>query len=147
MGYEQQKVTIPLPPGLDADDLATIGEDIVEFIRDRSELGFGVRKRGRGFSTYTLPAYTDEYEKFKGQSNVDLRLSSDMLDSLEVLKVTPQGITVGYQKGDPINGKVEGNVTGSYGQKRANPSRARNFLGMTREELDAVLAVYPRKGR
>lgn len=146
MSADQQKVTIKLPAGIDPDDYEAVGEDIVGFIRDRTDVGFGVRKRGRGFSTYAFPEYTPEYEAFKGQSKVDLKLSGELLDELRVLEVDPDSrtVTIGYEEGDPINGKAEGNFTGSYGKKRPNPAKARNILGMTKEELDAVAGVYRR---
>lgn len=138
---EQQKVTIPLPDGVSPEDAEDFAADCVQFIRDRTEVGFGVRRRGRGFSTYTLPAYTPEYEKFKGSSHVDLHLSGDLLDALTVLSVDENGVTVGYEPG-ATNDKAEGNFTGSYGKPRPNPRKARSILGMTREELDAVSAPY-----
>lgn len=140
--YEQQKVTIKIPDLYSADDMDRIGQDIVQFIRDRTELGVGVKRAGRGFRVYDLPEYTAAYEKFKGSSKVDLFLSGELLTALDVLDVSDGEITVGYEEGDPINGKAEGNFTGSYGKQRANPKKARSILGITREELDAVLAAY-----
>lgn len=144
---KQQKFSIDIPDGYSADDLEAMGSDIVQFIRDRCAVGMGVRKRGRGFQTYPFPEYTPEYRDFKGQRRVDLVLSGDMLDALSVLKIDKDKmkIVIGYEAGDEINGKVEGNVTGSYGKDAANPKKARNFLGITGEELNAIIGVYETK--
>lgn len=140
--------TFKVPKGYRPDDLRDIGDDVVQLIRDRSQLGFGVRKRGKGYTLYDFPEYTPEYEKFKGQRKVDLTLSEDMLNGLSVLEVDEEAgtVTVGYDEGDDQAGKVEGNTTGSYGKPRPNPRKARNFLGVTRDELEAVLAVYEKGG-
>lgn len=141
---EQQTFDVSIPDGYSPDDLAKMGDDIVQFIRDRCAEGQGVRKRGRGYQTYDFPEYTKAYAKRKGSKKVDLVLSEDMLQALDVIKINSDEmtITVGYGKGDPMNGRVEGNCTGSYGQSKPNARRARNFLGLTGDELEAILGVY-----
>lgn len=143
MSYEQQFVTIKIPKGYNADDFEAIGSDIVQFIRDRCAVGVGVRRRGSGFTTYDFPEYTEQYAAKKGSRKVDLRLSDEMLDSIEVLSVDEGTVTVGFHEGDPINGKAEGNQIGSYGGE-PNAKRARRFLGVTRDELEAILGAYER---
>lgn len=138
---EQQKVTIPLPDGYTKADRKRIAEDIVEMIRDRTVLGFGVKPGRGGLSRlYDFPDYSPKYEKWKGQKRVDLTLSGDMLDELQVLNVGADGVTVGFKRGK-TNDKAEGNQLGSYGGD-PNPRKARSFLGVTRDELEAILAGY-----
>jgi hypothetical protein len=146
MSAEQQKVTIKIPKGYDPDDFEQIGKDVIDFIRERSQSGVGVRKRGSGFQTYDFPDYSDDYAKRKGSTRVDLTLSEQMLDEIEVLKVSKDSITIGFRAGTDVNAKAEGNQTGSYGRDRPNPRKARRFLGITGEELDAVLGAFDREG-
>jgi hypothetical protein len=143
---KQQKVTIKLPDWVNPDDLESIGDDVLQFIRDRSAEGVGVKERGDGkWSNKNFPFYTQAYADFKGVSrgSVDLVLDDEMLNAMEVLKVHPKKreIVIGYQAGDEINGKVEGNRIGSYGGE-PKPRKARDFLGISPRDLAAVLAGY-----
>lgn len=146
MATKPQKVTIPLPDWVDPEVREEIGEAIVEFIRDRTETGVGVKEVGKGkWRKRVFEDYTEEYEKRKGSSRVDLRLSDEMLDDLAVLKVGSKGIEIGYD--DPsLFGKVEGNRLGTYGRKRPIPGKDRDFLGITKSDLDLILDPYkPRR--
>lgn len=149
---DQQKVTIDLPDwvaDLTAAERRAIGADICEFIRDRCAVGRGVQRVGDSYwRAVTFPAYTPEYREKKGSSRVDLRLSSEMLDKLKTLQVNETSVEVGFSGGAKLQGKVEGNRIGSYGGE-PNPAKARDFLGVTRAELAAILAAYKpeRKGR
>jgi hypothetical protein len=95
---EQQKVEIKLD-GYDPDDFEDIADDIKQYIKDRSDTGVGVRRRGSGFTNYDFPDYSPKYEKFKGSSKVDLYLDGDMLDAIETLKTTKSSITIGFESG------------------------------------------------
>lgn len=100
-----------------------------------------MRKRGRGFSNKDFPEYEDDYIDFKGSSDVDLVLSSEMMENLKCLKWNNRGeIEIGYdgRKGK-LNGKVEGNRTGSYGQPSPNRKKARDFIGITKADLEELL--------
>lgn len=144
-----QKVTIEMPEwvaNLTLAERKEIGDAIVEFIKDRTEQGVGVRKHGDHWRTYNFPSYEPEYEAEKGSSRVDLRLSSEMLDELSAFNVKGNTLEVGYRGNAKLLGKVEGNRIGSYGGD-PNPRKARDFLGMTKAELDAVLAPYKEKAK
>jgi len=141
---EPQQVTIQVSADASASpaDRAALAAQIIEFIRQRSEAGVGVRKQGRGFSNYEFPEYTKEYEDLKGQDNVDLTLSAEMLSSIEYFasKSRRGEITIGFKSGTKINAKAEGNQIGSYG-RAPNPKKARRFLGMTKSELELIGAL------
>jgi hypothetical protein len=139
-----QRVRIPIPRGYSSEDKAKIGEEIVEYIRDRTESGTGVRARGDGFTTYSFPAYSKSYAQEKGQTNVDLHLSGNMLDALGVLSTDADSILIGFKNGTEENAKAEGNALGSYGGS-PNPRKARSFLGLTRGELNRILKGYEKK--
>ena len=136
---KQQKFTWILPDGYDPDDLPSIAADIRVFIKDRSQAGFAVK----GNKVFEFPEYNDEYRKaMKGnQRRVDLTLSEEMLDSIEVLKITGRKVTLGFEAGSEQNAKAEGNQIGSYGRS-PNPKKARPFLGLTDTEADAILGAY-----
>ncbi len=136
-----QKVRIDLPDGYDASTRAEIGDAIVQFIRDRCAEGQGVKQRGKTFSTYDFPQYTAEYAKKKGQTKVDLVLSEDMLSAMDVLSVSTSSVLIGFENGSKENAKAEGNQIGSYGRK-PDPKKARRFLGVTNDELEAILAGF-----
>ena len=138
---EQQKVTIRLPDDLRPAEREEIGFEIIEHIRERSKRGIGVRRAGRGFTAKVFPNYSEKYAARKGQNNVDLTLSQEMLESIEVLKHRKGEVTIGFQRGSDVNAKAEGNQIGSYGRS-PNPRKARRFLGLTRDELDLILEEY-----
>jgi len=136
-----QRVRITIPEGYDPDTRQRIGEAMLEMIYDRSQLGTGVKPSGKYFKTYDFPDYTEAYKKKKGSSRVDLVLEDKMLRSAEVLSTTKDSILLGYENGTKENAKAEGNQTGSYGRS-PDSKKARRFLGITKEERDAILAGF-----
>ena len=42
-----------------------------------------------------------------------------------------------------INGKVEGNVLGTYGQDSPISGKSRDFLGIKKEDLKTILSNFP----
>lgn len=141
MSAEHQFVKISLK-GYNPDDFDAIADDIIQYIKDRSDEGVGVKRRGTGFSNYDFPDYTKKYEKIKGSSHVDLVLDGDMLDAIQTLDTDEESVTIGFIDGSDENAKAEGNQIGSYGQPKGNPKKARRFLGVTKAELQAILAAY-----
>lgn len=87
-----------------------------------------------------FPKYTKAYKNFKGQSNVDLRLSSEMLDTLDLIKSAEGSITLGW-KNKTQREKAEGNILGSYGRE-PNPAKARRFLGISKSELSEIISGF-----
>jgi hypothetical protein len=142
---KQQKVEITIPKIYNPEERQAIAIDVIEFIRKRTE--DGLDKDGKKF-----PKYSTQYKKsldFKiaGKSNsVNLRLTGDMMDLLDVLSTQPGKIKIGYEKGDDINGRVEGNRLGSYGGK-PDSSRARDFLGISKKDLGRILDNYPTRDK
>lgn len=141
----QQKFTIDVPESYDSDTRRSIGIDIIDRIIERTKSG--KNKENKDFSG-EAGKYTDGYKKSfdfklagKG-SNVNLTLSGEMLNSMEVLETSRGSITIGYRENDPNNAKAEGNILGSYGRD-PNPSKARDFLGITDGEMDQILKKYP----
>lgn len=143
MSKKTIQVWIPIPKGYRPDERIAIGQDIVDFIIERSKRG--VNKDGHRFKKYTK-----EYERSldftnagKTEGKVDLTLSGDMLAALKILDQKPGAIKIGYQTSDPEAGRAEGNILGTYGQSRPT-GKARDFLGITEPALRReVLSKYP----
>ena len=133
----KQSFTINLPPGMDATDQAEFVDLVLAHIKERSQNGVGARRRGRGYQLFSFPGYTEEYSSKKGSSQVDLTLSGDMLEAMEVIKKTRRTVEIGYKRNNPEVGKAEGNQLGSYG---GSPDRkkARPFLGLTKSEYEEL---------
>lgn len=86
-----------------------------------------MNKNGRSFKKYSKA-----YRKLKGSSDVDLRLSGDMLDSMEVDEVTRHTITVAFD--DQLsNDKAHGHINGG------NNLPVRDFFGLPVGELSRIV--------
>lgn len=148
MAAKWQRTRIEIPEGYSPEQREQIGQDIVEHIRQRSEAGVGVKERGGKWVKSRFPGYSEAYAKSldfkiagKSRGNVNLTLSGDMLIALDVLSHRSDSILIGYENGSEENARADGNIRGSYGGA-PNPRKARNFLGITPSELDAILARY-----
>ena len=88
--------------------------------------------------------YSKKYADKKGVevNEVDLLLSGEMLEKLKALKVSADGVEIGYKGSQKLIGKVEGNITGSYGQPNPNPDKARDFLGIDDDSVDVIIDAY-----
>lgn len=140
---KQQKVTIEIPDAYTAEERRAIAAEILSRIVERT------REEGKGVNGRTFPGYSQSYKdsldfKIAGKGNqVDLTLSSEMLDAIELLSSAKGKLTIGYSAGDPINGKVEGNRLGTYGRSSPIPGKARDFLGISKGDLAQILRSYP----
>ena len=125
--------TVEIPIDLDAADREELGDLIIEHIRARTLDGRGIDEGGwKG----KAGQYTKAYKAASGKSEpVDLELTGEMLDGLNILTHDVGYIDIGYSAGDSLAEKVEGNTTGSYGRS-PNSSKARNFLGIDGKILD-----------
>lgn len=139
----QQKISIDIPSGYSPEERRAIGEEIIQQIIDRSQAGKD--KNGEDFPAYS-ESYMDSFDfKLAGKSKKpNLTLSGEMLNALTVLETMDGEITIGYRLADKFNNdKAEGNIKGTYGSKKANPKKARDFLGIMDSELDTILTKYP----
>lgn len=131
-----QRTKIELPETLTPTDREKAAELIIEYIRERTQQGTGIRSSGR---LYDFPDYSPEYAKWKGQRKVDLTLSEEMLSEMRILSIRGREVLIGFENGTEANAKAEGNQLGSYGRS-PNPRKARSFLGVNKSELQAILA-------
>lgn len=124
----QLPTTIPNNEGLKL----KIGNDIIKAIQKRTKSG--KNKLGQAFKKYS-----DSYKKSeafkafgKSGSKVNLKLSGDMLDLMEIRKVKGREITIGWDPSDGQDGKVENHINGVTLPKR-------DFLGIRPKELSTII--------
>ena len=131
-----------IPEGIDPVDFKSIGRDVIEFIQKRAidqNTGFNP-ETGRNMK---FPKYSKEYAARKGQSAVDLVLSADMFNAMDVTNVKPRAreVEIGFTDSTE-NAKAHGNQTGSYGKPSGDPSKARPFMGLTQADFNRILEKY-----
>lgn len=137
-----QKTRIEIPEDIAPDERKAIAESILERIRERAiNEGRGINPDTRRLNKF--PPYTKEYAKKKGVSrgSVDLTLSAEMLTDMRLLSDQKGSLLIGFENGTKLNGKAEGNQTGSYGGS-PKASRARHFLGISVAELTEILKKH-----
>jgi len=132
------KKEILLPTDYDTEDAQTVAEEILNFIVERSKKGLG--SDGDKFPGYSKSYMESDAFKLGGKSKkVDLTLSGEMLDSLEILQAKRGKIVIGFAKSSDMNGRAEGNILGTYGTSKPDPSRARNFMELSGKELSKII--------
>lgn len=143
MATKWQRVRIAIPKTYSPTERIAIGEEIVRKIRERTLKG--IDKDNEKFHKYSK-AYAGSLNfklAGKSKSNVNLKLSGDMLASLAVLSHSAGSVMVGFENGTTENGKADGNIRGTYGHPTPiGPGR--DFLGLPKKEIDAILSKYPR---
>lgn len=127
---------IDIPSGLTPEQRELLGEKIVDKIRERTKDGLSAT--GRPFKGYSKEYKESLDFKIAGKSStVDLSSTGDMLAELDVIKNNNRYILVGYEKDHPDAGKVQGNVTGEYGNPRP-VTRPRDFIGLPKKWVDIL---------
>jgi len=141
------QIEIPIPETLTPEEREAVADEVIEYIVDRTKRGLD--KNGKKFVPYSdgyaasLAMQIAKHHGGKSPKKVTLELSGDMLAALSRIRIRRDAIVVGYKASDPIEkGKAEGNITGSYGQSSGDESRARDFLGITPQALNSILAKY-----
>lgn len=140
------QLEIELPDNLKPNQRQAIAQEVIDFIVKRTQDGLDVKgepwkgKRGE---------YADSYSKSldfkiagKSKNKVNLTLSSDMLNDLELIKNSKGKIQIGYKKSNPSYGKAEGNILGTYGSDTPIRGKSRPFLGISRDKLVEIVTPY-----
>jgi len=143
MSTKHQFIDVKLPDSYSSEVVEAIGSEIISTIRKRTIKGKD--KDGEKFADYSK-AYTESVDfraGGKSKGSVNLTLSGDMLASMELLELKKNKIRIGFEEGSDINARADGNIRGTYGQPKPIPGKARDFLGVTPEELAKILAKYP----
>lgn len=126
--------------GFSVEEREAIAVEVIDLIKERTQSGKD--KNGRAFAPYSK-AYKDSaaFSIAGKSSKVDLTLTGDMLDSMEIISNRAGKVTVGYGKDNANQGKAEGNILGTYGQS-SKTAAARDFLGISQKDLQAILSKY-----
>lgn len=67
------------------------------------------------------------------------------MEELDLISDKSGSLLIGYDRNDDdLNGKVEGNREGTYGNKK-KVVRGRDFLGITKKDLNSILRKYKPK--
>ena len=143
---KQQKFKVKIPKGYTARERNAIAQNIISHVIDRTQ-NKSQDKNGAKFLGYSK-AYKESFEfKVAGKTNkVDLTLTEEMMGSLKKVSDKDGEIEIGYDgRRRKLNGKVEGNVKGTYGQKwkRIAKRKPRDFMGIQDKELNKILSKFP----
>jgi len=140
----QQKVKIKIPKDYSPQEREALAIEVIDQIIDRTQSGKD--KKGNNFAGYSK-GYTESFDfklSGKSKSKVNLTLSSEMLNALTLLNHSSGSLTIGYTKDDEFNNdKAEGNIKGTYGQKKPIKGKARDFLGISKSELKEITDKHP----
>jgi hypothetical protein len=138
MANKWTREKIILPKTLKPKERKQIAEVVINHIINRTTAGYKINEKDK------FPKYTNSYAEIKGvgTSEVDLLLSGEMLEAIELVSDKAGEIVIGYKNpSDELAGKVEGNRTGSYGGE-PNARKARDFLGIDPGTLDTLISSY-----
>jgi len=142
-----QKIDIKVRKSLGPREREAVALAIISEIKRKT--ASGVDWKDKPFDGYS-ESYIDSLDfKAAGKSpgNVNLELSSEMMNSIQVLSSKAGQIRIGFDKGDAkLNAKVEGNRLGTYGQKKPILGKARDFLGIKRDVLKEIQDRFDVKG-
>lgn len=136
MATKHQKVKIFIGEGYNQRERKKIADELIDVMVTQAELGKGLY----GTRRKSFPKYSKKY--FKYGEDVDLVLSGEMLNAIDVLESTDDSLTIGFEDGTLQNAKADGNIRGTYGKSRANSKKARPFLGVTASELNDILSDF-----
>jgi hypothetical protein len=137
------RLEVKVSPKYSRAEKQAIANDIRLYLIERTQRGLGKgAKPWSGKAGEYSKAYKESIEfKAAGKgSTVDLRLSSEMLGSLQA---TVKGSRIVIEPGEDQKGKAEGNIRGTYGNKSPIPGKRRNFLDISGNELKSILSAFP----
>jgi hypothetical protein len=141
LSTEHQFFDIEIPEGIDAATREVLADEIIDFIRERTQ-------KGKSWRNTTLAGYSDAYAKSlefkiagKSRGDVNLTLSGDMLGALTLLDSEDGRLRIGFEDGSDENARADGNIRGTYGHdKPIGPKR--DFLGITKRDLSQILESF-----
>lgn len=138
MANKWTREKIKIPKTLKPKERVKIAEVVINHIINRTTAGYKIDGETK------FPRYTKKYAEEKGveRGEVDLILSGEMLEAIDLVSHKPGEIVIGYKSpSDELAGKVEGNRRGSYG-KDPDPKKARDFLGISQDDLETLINLY-----
>lgn len=143
-----QKTTIEIDKRYTKSQREVIARDVIDFIVDRTKEGknkYGNPWPGKA-GNYS-PSYVKSLNfrvSGKSKGKVNLKLSGDMLTDLDLISDKQGSLLIGFKNGTESNSKAEGNIKGTYGRRTPISGKKRDFLGITKKDLDDhILKKYP----
>jgi len=106
-----------------------LGQEIIDKIISRTESG--IDAQGRKLKAPYSPEYSKslKFQAYgKSKNKINMTLTGSMLNSLEVLDLSPDKIKIGWESGDEDGEKAHGHITGNVGVRR-------DFFGLPKSEL------------
>jgi len=133
MAEPQLKKRIQIPKDLSASERKSVALDVINFIKQRTDKG--IDANGRKFAPYSnsYVKSTDFEIAGKSKSEVNLRLSDEMMESIELLDSGNGYIVIGFESGTPANDKAVWAQRDDNGPKRA-------FLDIAENDLERIIA-------
>lgn len=115
-----------------AEERRQLGNEIIEYIRQRTD-------RGEGVGAQDFGSYSENYQRTpefevagKSPSPINLRLTGDMMDTLQVIDISVPGrIEIGFPDGTPENDRSVWVADKGY-----------SFLGLADWELDDIVSAF-----
>lgn len=105
-----------------------IGQALIDTIIGRTQSGRNVNGR-------TFTKYSDSYKEATGKKDPpNLTLSSDMLESLDVIKVTNEFITIAIAQSDQ--------TPKAFNHDQGDTLPRREFLGIQKRELKSIASKF-----
>ena len=134
------QTTIYFPRRLDADQRVLLADLAIKEVINRTTVK-KIGTNGKPFKAYS-DSYKSSFEfKLAGKGKKpNLKLTGDMVHSIELISHEEGSLVIGYEPDDEIAGKVEGNQIGSYGKSAGNPAKARKFLGLPQRVVNILVA-------
>jgi hypothetical protein len=117
-----------------------LGQAVLDKIKDRTLAQKDVNnKKFKKYSTQYKESL--DFKAFgKSPNNVNLTLTGDMLDFMDLLEIDGDRLVFGWDDEDEA-AKAHGNIKGSYGGD-PNPKKARDFFGLTPGQIKELKAEF-----
>lgn len=137
----QQKIDIRVPIELDSLGRQVVGQQIIDFIVDRTRRGLGIDNKP--FTGYSESyKQSDDFAAAGKSSTVNLTLTGDMLSDLQVLTHTAGIITIGYTEGSDENERAMWHRQPRPNVKTGALAPTRDFLGISEKDLNLIVSRY-----
>lgn len=133
MAEPQKRKRIEVPKDLSKEARVVLATNVIDYIKERTEKSKDVD--GKKFEPYSQSYINSPEFKIAGKSknHVDLRLSNEMMESMELLDQGPGYIVIGYEEGTFANDKAVWN-------ERSDNGPSRKFVGISDKDLEVQIA-------
>lgn len=124
-----------------------VGQEIIDHIlkRTKQNKGVNIKEDGSGRTINLRKPYSNSYKnslEFKAAgkqpNNVNMRLTGQMLETLDIKNIKGNNLTIGWTD-KTENNKAHGHMTGKEGKV---PKMKRPFFGVTNKELKDIGAKF-----